>query len=79
MGLEVYSVISDLQKRKPNKGHWFKIMEEEKETYDIQLSNPEISKMSRGKFGKKVKKNIKTSAVQHLKSTRLICYCVTAN
>ena len=39
---ELIRKVYDLQKYKPNKGDWVKIMEEEKETYDIQLSDQEI-------------------------------------
>ena len=68
---ELIRKVYDLQKCKPNKGDWAKIMEEEKETYDIQLSDLEISKMSRGKFETILKKKIKVYVAQHLKSIGL--------
>ena len=46
-------------------------MEEEQGTYDLQVSDAEISNMSRGKFENIVKKKIKTHAAQHLKNIGL--------
>ena len=68
---ELIRKVFDLQKSSPNKGDWVKIMEEEQGTYDLQVSDAEISNMSRGKFENMVKKKIKTHAAQHLKNIGL--------
>jgi hypothetical protein len=61
----------DLQKSSQNKGDWVKIMEEEQGTYDLQVSDAEISNMSRGKFENMVKKKIKTHGLNHSKSVAI--------
>ena len=68
---ELIRKVFDLQKSSSNKGDWVKIMEEEQGTYDLQVSDAEISNMSRGKFENIVKKKIKTHAAQHLKNIGL--------
>ena len=68
---ELIRKVYDIQKSNPNKGDWVKMMEEEQGKYDLEISDTEISSMSRGKFENIVKKKIKTHAAQYLKNKGL--------
>ena len=65
---ELIRKVYDLQKCNFKKGDWVNILQEERMKYDISETDETISKMSKHKFKKIVKKKIKTHAIQYLKN-----------
>ena len=54
------------QKLKYNRGDWGKIIEEEMRKYQIEMSDEEISMMSREKFKSLVDKKVESFALRYL-------------
>ena len=63
---ELISKIYEAQKYEVNKGDWVRIMQEEREKYDILESDDDISKISQERFRNIVKKKVYSSAVKYL-------------
>ena len=55
------------QQLKPTRGDWYKMVQDEKSKYSINLTDQQISQMSRYKFKKMVDKNVGSYAFEYLK------------
>ena len=64
---ELISKVYYAQKITPTKGDWYQTLIEEKEKYEITLSDEEISKLSKYKFKRIVDKKVNSFACQYLK------------
>ena len=64
---ELIRKIYETQKLKQVKGDWFKILEAEKSKLNIQLTDSDISKMSREKFKSLISQRIHLKAEEYLK------------
>ena len=63
---ELISKIYEAQKYEVNKGDWVRIMQEEREKYDILESDDDISKISQERFRNIVNKKVYSYAVKYL-------------
>ena len=63
---ELIRKVYEAQKCNPNKGDWCQIIQEERQKYDLLLSDENISKMSQEKFRKLVKKKVHSHAVNYI-------------
>ena len=76
---ELVRKVYETQKLKPCKGDWFTIMQNERSTYELEISDSEISKISEYKFRKIIQEKINKQAIKyleglaskHMKSTQI--------